>query len=177
MFFLWSFSDAGAKQEYQSKADEDKARHEEEMKEYVPPSEGEDDDEASSGKKTKRGKKQAKDPNAPKKPMTAYFFFMAQERAVIKAENPTATIGELGKLMGLKWKGLSEEEKAPFNDAAAKAKDDYMTAFAKYSAGGVGDDNAGDGGNSDNDESGAAVKDEDAGSDGGAVEDGGMSDE
>jgi hypothetical protein len=89
--------------------------------------------EKTAPKKAKVSSKKTKDPNAPKKPMSAFFYFMAHTRAATKAENPTATNGEVSTILGLKWKGLSEEDKATFNDAAAEAKDDYKIAFAKYS--------------------------------------------
>ena len=69
----WKLIGEDSKQEWQEKAEADKARYQEEMKTYVPPKTDSDDDGA---KKKKR--KAIKDPNAPKKPMSSYFFFMAQ---------------------------------------------------------------------------------------------------
>ena len=56
-------------------------------------------------------KKRKKDPNAPKKPSSAYFHFSKKMRSKIKEENPTATFGELGKLLGEAWKQVSDEDK------------------------------------------------------------------
>ncbi|KAI0742668.1 high mobility group box domain-containing protein [Daedaleopsis nitida] len=52
-----------------------------------------------------------KDPKAPKRALSAYMFFSQDWRERIKAENPDAGFGEIGKLLGAKWKELDEDEK------------------------------------------------------------------
>ncbi|KAF8130294.1 high mobility group box domain-containing protein, partial [Boletus edulis] len=47
----------------------------------------------------------------PKRALSAYMFFSQDWRERIKAENPDAGFGEVGKLLGAKWKELDEEEK------------------------------------------------------------------
>jgi len=39
------------------------------------------------------------------------MFFVQDYRERIKSENPEASFGELGKLLGAKWKEMSETEK------------------------------------------------------------------
>merc|ERR1712012_1329196 len=75
------------------------------------------------------GGKKAKDPNAPKRPMGAYFLFMNDHRDATKAENPGMKIGEIAKILGQKWANLEKEEQAK----EAKAK--YEEAKKKYDAG------------------------------------------
>ena len=65
----------------------DKMRYQKEMESYEPPK-GE-----SGGKKAPVKKK--KDPNAPKRGMSSFMYFSNEVRAKLKAENPTATFGEL----------------------------------------------------------------------------------
>jgi hypothetical protein len=48
----------------------------------------------------------------PKRSPSAYIIFAADMRPKIRASNPEATFGELGKLLGAKWGALSEAEKA-----------------------------------------------------------------
>ena len=61
----------------------------------------------------KRSKpKAAKDPNAPKKPLTAYFMWMNANRDRIKKENPDAGLGEIAKIAGAEWKDVDADEKA-----------------------------------------------------------------
>ncbi|KAK7055117.1 high mobility group box domain-containing protein, partial [Favolaschia claudopus] len=67
-----------------------------------------------------RGKK---DPNAPKRALSAYMFFSQDWRERIKNENPEASFGEVGKLLGAKWKELDDEEKKPYVEQAAKDKE------------------------------------------------------
>jgi len=76
--------------------------------------------------------KKTKDPNAPKRPLSAYMFYSKDVREDTKSENPDATFGELGKILGSKWSGLSEEEKAPYHDQAAKDKERYTEEQAAY---------------------------------------------
>ncbi|CAO3672075.1 unnamed protein product [Rhizopus stolonifer] len=59
-------------------------------------------------RKSRRAKK---DPAAPKRGLSAYMFFSQDNRAVVKEENPKATFGEIGKLLGEKWKNLTDDEK------------------------------------------------------------------
>lgn len=77
---------------------------------------------ASKSEKTPRGGKKTKDPNAPKRAMSAYMFFSQDWRERIRTENPDASFGEVGKLLGAKWKELDESEKKPYIEQAARDK-------------------------------------------------------
>jgi len=78
-----------------------------------------------SDQKVKRIKKQ-KDPNEPKKGLSAYMFFSQDQRTKIQAENPEAGFGEIGKLLGEAWKKLSDNEKKPYTDMAERDKQRYI---------------------------------------------------
>merc|ERR1719273_1764591 len=56
-------------------------------------------------------KKPKKDPNMPKRPKTAYFCFLDEWRDRIKQEHPDVSLTDRSKLLGVKWKGLSNDEK------------------------------------------------------------------
>jgi len=43
--------------------------------------------------------------------LSAYMFFVQDYRERIKEENPDASFGEVGKLLGAKWKEMSDAEK------------------------------------------------------------------
>ncbi|TFK37630.1 high mobility group box domain-containing protein [Crucibulum laeve] len=73
-------------------------------------------------KAEKAPRKGKKDPKAPKRALSAYMFFSQDWRERIKAENPDAGFGEVGKLLGAKWKELDDEEKKPYVDQAARDK-------------------------------------------------------
>jgi len=74
------------------------------------------------------------DPNAPKRPSTAYFLFLADQRPQIKAANPSFGLAEVGKACGAAWAKLSPAKKQAYSDAAAKQKAKYDVANAKYKA-------------------------------------------
>jgi len=73
-----------------------------------------------------------KDPNAPKRALSAYMFFSKDAREEVKQENPEAGFGDIGKLIGAKWSAMSEEDKAPYVEQAEADKERYAEAKAKY---------------------------------------------
>lgn len=66
---------------------------------------------AEKAEKAPRATKAKKDKNAPKRALSAYMFFSQDWRERIKTENPDAGFGEVGKLLGAKWKELDDDEK------------------------------------------------------------------
>lgn len=55
--------------------------------------------------------KKGKDPNAPKRPMSAYMLWLNASREKIKADHPGISITDLSKKAGEIWKGMSKEKK------------------------------------------------------------------
>ncbi|EZF28119.1 non-histone chromosomal protein 6 [Trichophyton interdigitale H6] len=50
--------------------------------------------EKTTARKTKRGvEKKKKDPNAPKRGLSAYMIFANEQRAAVREENPNITFG------------------------------------------------------------------------------------
>ncbi|CAD6574333.1 MAG: Non-histone chromosomal protein 6 [Tremellales sp. Tagirdzhanova-0007] len=92
---------------------------------------------AAAPEKKKRAKKE-KDPNKPKRALSAYMFFVQDYRERIKNENPDVTFGEVGKLLGAKWKEMKDSEKKPYDDAAEKDKVRAAKDKSAYEAGGGG---------------------------------------
>ncbi|KAL1408135.1 Non-histone chromosomal protein 6 [Vanrija albida] len=81
--------------------------------------------------KAKRGKK---DPNKPKRALSAYMFFVQDWRERIKSENVDAGFGDVGRLLGAKWKEMSDAEKKPYEDKAHADKDRAAREKAAYDA-------------------------------------------
>eukprot|EP00210_Caulerpa_lentillifera_P005835 g5579.t1 len=81
---------------------------------------------------TKKQKKKKKDKNAPKKNLSAYVFFSKYVRSSIKEENPDITFGEVGKVIGEKWKALPAEEKTKYQEMAEKDKIRYTEEKETY---------------------------------------------
>ena len=77
-------------------------------------------EEPKSSKKKKT--KKVKDPNAPKRPLTSFMLFCKDAREDIKKEHPDAAVPEMGKLLGAKYKELSEAEKEVYGSQSAALK-------------------------------------------------------
>ena len=76
--------------------------------------------------------KTPKDPNAPKKPSSAYMMFAKESRGQLVVDNPHASFGEIGKLMGAQWKSLGEEQKSAWQLKAVADKERYKVAMEEY---------------------------------------------
>ncbi|KAK1737812.1 FACT complex subunit SSRP1 [Skeletonema marinoi] len=93
------------------------------------------DDEETSPKKRKAvggKKKKKKDPNAPKNAKSAYLYFSSAKRDEIKAANPDATFGQIGKLLGEEWKKISDDDKVEFEEKAEEDKKRYKKEMEDY---------------------------------------------
>ena len=92
-----------------------------------------DDDDVTetNNKKGKKGKKK-KDPNAPKRAMTAFMYFSTVMRPKIKEESPDLAFGDIAKLIGKRYKELSDEDKAVYEKKAIKDKERYKIAMSNY---------------------------------------------
>jgi len=85
-------------------------------------------------KEKKRRVKKEKDPNAPKKALSAYMHFFKSVRPEIVKKLPelASKVTEVAKLIGDRWKAASEKEKAPFVTLAEKDKVRYEKELEKY---------------------------------------------
>ncbi|KAM7149262.1 high mobility group protein B1-like isoform 1-T1 [Molossus nigricans] len=111
---------AKEKGKFEDMAKADKARYEREMKTYIPPK-GET-------------KKKFKDPNAPKRPPSAFFLFCSEYRPKIKGEHPGLSIGDVAKKLGEMWNNTAADDKQPYEEKAAKLKEKYEKDIAAYRA-------------------------------------------
>lgn len=66
--------------------------------------------------------KKTKDPNAPKRPASAFLLYSIKRRPDIKSQHPDWTVTEISKHLGTEWKELSDEDKAPFIKTHAENK-------------------------------------------------------
>lgn len=80
----------------------------------------------------KKATRKKKDPDAPKRSLSAYMFFANENRDIVRAENPGISFGQVGKLLGEKWKALSADEKTPYETKAATDKKRYEKEKAEY---------------------------------------------
>lgn len=116
----WKTMSSKEKGKFEDLARQDKARYEREMMNFVP---------------TRGGKKKKyKDPNAPKRPPSAFFIFCSEYRPKVKGETPGLSIGDVARRLGEMWNGTASEDKQPFEKKAAKLKEKYEKEVAAYRA-------------------------------------------
>jgi len=96
-------------------------------KDYV---DSDSEDEAPRMKKKPKRKK--KDPNAPKRPTSAYFYFAGDVRPGIREENPDMKVTQVMCLIAEKWRELEDEDKKPFEEQAAKDRKRYEKEMKQY---------------------------------------------
>lgn len=88
---------------------------------------------------SKKPKVQAKkktekvDPKRPKKPPTAFFYFLEDFRKGYQEQNPDVkSMRDIGKACGEKWKTMSYEEKVQYYDIATVKRAEFDRAMAEY---------------------------------------------
>jgi len=125
----WKTMSDKEKKRFQEMADRDKKRYEQEMQDYVP----------AKGEKG-RGKKrrQTKDPNAPKRSLSAFFWFCNDERPKVKGMNPEYGVGEIAKELGRLWSEADQEMKRKYEAMAERDKARYEREMAAYKKRGSG---------------------------------------
>merc|ERR1712000_423107 len=77
--------------------------------------------------------KKIKDKNAPKRPMTAYFIWLGENREELVKDLPKgAAASAIGKKAGAIWQTMSDEAKAPFQKKSEGNKAGYKEKLAEY---------------------------------------------
>ena len=72
--------------------------------------------------KGKSLKKKVKDPNAPKRSLSAFFFFGNDQRAKIKEENPEFGVTDIAKEIGKRWADIDPNLKTKYEKLAEDDK-------------------------------------------------------
>lgn len=108
------------KKRFADMAEKDKVRYDREMAAYTPPA-------GEGGRKRKK-----KDPNAPKRPLSAFFLFCHDERPNVKAIYPTYGVGDVAKELGDRWNKVSPETKTKYEAKANVDKLRYEQVKLKY---------------------------------------------
>jgi len=121
----WKQMSDKEKKRFAEMADKDKIRYDREMSQYTPPA-------GEGGRKRKK-----KDPNAPKRPLSAFFLFCADERAAVKAQHPGYSVGEVARELGEKWNKVTAEVKSKYEGRVQQEKQRYEKEMDTYRKGGV----------------------------------------
>jgi len=85
-----------------------------------------------AGAKSPKKHRAKKDPNAPKRAMSGFFFLSNEKRAAIAKAHPAWKVGDVATELGKQWRGMSAAQKKPYEDKAAKDKLRYEAEMKKY---------------------------------------------
>jgi len=77
-------------------------------------------------------KKKVKDPNAPKKNLTAYILFANHIREDLKEKHPDVTFQDMGRLTGMEFRKLSKDDRTKWENVAKQDKGRYETEIKAY---------------------------------------------
>ena len=81
-------------------------------------------------KDSKPKMKKLKDPNAPKRPLTAYMFFCEANRKKMQEKYPDKKVTEIAVLLADAWKKV--KDKKPYEKSAAEAKASYLEKMRTF---------------------------------------------
>ncbi|KAG5029218.1 hypothetical protein AAZX31_05G118800 [Glycine max] len=92
--------------------------------------------QTNSRKKLKAKQKKNKqkfDAMKPRKPPTAFFYFLEDFRKEFQEQNPDVkSMRDIGKACGEKWKTMTYEEKVQYYDIATKKREEFDSAMAEF---------------------------------------------
>lgn len=125
----WKAIDPEQRKPYEELAAADKKRYNEEKEDYVP------DPSFESG----RGTRKKKDPNAPKRPLSAYFFFCNEIRNEVREANPNKKVTEIAQLLAERWRALPDKKRVKYQKMHEEAKAKYEGQMNEYNGKGSGD--------------------------------------
>jgi hypothetical protein len=114
-------------QPYDELAAADKRRYLEEKEDYVP----------DPSFETTKGTRKKKDPNAPKRALSAYFFFCNEIRQEVRDENPNKRITEIATLLAERWRALPDKKRVKYHKMNEEAKIKYQQQMDVYNAHGA----------------------------------------
>jgi len=60
------------------------------------------------------------------------MFFANEQRENVRVENPGITFGQVGKVLGERWKALNDKQRKPYEDKAKADKERYENEKASY---------------------------------------------
>lgn len=76
-----------------------------------------------------------KDPEAPHRPKNGYMFyaqFVREQPDEQEIFQGAKTVADQAKIIGARWRSMSESEKAPYQELAARDKERYSEAKKQY---------------------------------------------
>jgi len=86
----------------------------------------------SSSSKRARKTKRPKDPNAPKRALSGFFWFSNEHRGKIKDANPDFGVGDIAKELGKMWSECDEVTRSKYEEMAEKDRMRYDKEKTAY---------------------------------------------
>lgn len=77
-------------------------------------------------------KRKVKDPNAPKRPATAFIRFAHSRRKVLKLQYPDATMTDISKMLSKMWNESETDFRQKFIDEAAEMTSAWKEEMVKW---------------------------------------------
>eukprot|EP00428_Durinskia_dybowskii_P068337 CAMPEP_0170390034 /NCGR_PEP_ID=MMETSP0117_2-20130122/18929_1 /TAXON_ID=400756 /ORGANISM="Durinskia baltica, Strain CSIRO CS-38" /LENGTH=217 /DNA_ID=CAMNT_0010646049 /DNA_START=52 /DNA_END=705 /DNA_ORIENTATION=- len=90
------------------------------------------DDVAHADGAPKKKVKAPVDPNKPKRPLSGYQIFMAENNHKMKEAHPDASATAIMSMVAAAWAQVPEEKKKIFQRQAEKLKESYLEDMAEY---------------------------------------------
>ncbi|KAL2351116.1 hypothetical protein BJ546DRAFT_359096 [Cryomyces antarcticus] len=88
-----------------------------------------------TGKPKRKRNYKARDPNAPKRPLTAYFLYLQTARPIIKKDlGEDAKPGDVAQEATKRWKAMPDSEQATWKESYQKSLQEYNEEVKAYIA-------------------------------------------
>merc|ERR1719219_3270965 len=130
---MWKKTSENEQAPFLKKAEKAKAKYDTAKAKYLKSSGYAKFQEELKAWKAKAAKKPfPKDPNAPKRPMSSYMFFVNEQRPYVVSEHPDMKATDVLRELGKRWSRLSSKQQAPYVVMQKEAKADYTEALANY---------------------------------------------
>jgi len=133
----WKALPASTKKPFEDKAKTMKDQYDKDFKAFLDaggvkaaPKRKTKDGDARAAKKQKKEERAAS--GCPKKPMTAYWIFLSDNRQAIVDEIKSSKPTEVSSAAGKKWGALAADKKKPYEEKAKKLKAEYDVAMKKW---------------------------------------------
>ena len=124
----WAAMTAEQKQPFVTEYEQDRVRY---LREKASLSE---EDQKTLRRMRRERKRRNRD--KPKSALSSFMLFVVQTRpAIVASTTPPMTFRETGRVLGQKWRALSEDERAPFVALAAQDRDRFVRETHEYDNG------------------------------------------
>ncbi|XP_058127808.1 high mobility group protein DSP1-like [Anopheles coustani] len=128
----WNMLPDIEKEQFYVKAQQDKERYTQEYNQYIEEMQNSQPSKAMTMRRKKQ--KRTKDPNEPKRALTAFFYYCFDERKTAKELNPQLSFGGISKVLGRMWSEADDVVRQKYEQMAERDKLRYeqeMTEYAK----------------------------------------------